>query len=870
VALLLVAAVVGGTLVLDSYALGKARAAAADLSGKWGRKVEVGGLSTRLLPSLGARVTGLRVGAGPGEELPLLELDRVEVRADLWGALLSRGRSVRVRAVEVEGLRVNVVRLADGSTNLERLGRAVAEAGRTPEQAAPGPAPVPPPAAAPAPSGRDLSFLKLDLATLRGGRIAFLDRATPGSKELAIDQIDLTVRDLAAGRPVSVELEAAVLAPRRNLRVELHAGPLPASLQPIPDRLQVKLEPVDLSPLAPFAPREVGFLGGRLQVDLAVALGGLAPGGTGPSTLRGSLAATGLRVEGQQGGAPLDVTLDADVEGDAQAGNVRIGRLDLAVGPAHLSGSGRALGLGTPAPRIEGLQLVSRDLDPARLAASYPPLRRALGDRVEGPIGLTLRGSGTADRPTLELVVDLGPVRLELPGTLRKAAGARMSLTARLHPAAGGGLLELDADLGGVDLRPGGALDKGPGDRLAVSLEAQVAAAEAGKSVVLRRLDLLLPGDELHGQGKAEVAGSGAGRTVRFEASLEGARLDLDRLLLASGEGVGKGAAAPAGPVAAPPDARAFAGLAGQASVKLGLVRVRKADLRNVLARVKVQGDEVTLEEARLDAFGGEVTAAGSKLHLARPDEPMKVVARVRGVEAAEVLAMFSSRKVLRGKADFEMDLAAAARGEVAKSLSGAVGGKLFDGAFLGKDLLAGVAGPLARALPAGLGAKVTEGGSTPLGKELPFAVRIADGAARLEKPLRFAAGQGEVQVDGGAVRLDGTLDLPVTVSLGPDAVAALTGGKVRPAAPVPVSFRLAGPAWSPTLNDLGLAPAVKAIAAQAGSAALGKLVGGGAAGAAVGQAVQDPGAAARQAAEEARKKALEEAQKKLKGLFGK
>ncbi len=860
-------AVAAGLFFLDSLLTRRARAEAAELSRAWGRPVEVGGVATRLIP-LGARVTGVRIGATGEEGLPLLELDRVEVRADLVGAVLSGGRRVDIRSAEVQGLRVNVVRLADGTTNLEAL----AKASRRPEAEPAKPAEQGPPP--------DLSFLRVERASLQGGRIAFVDRATPGARTLAVDQIDVRVADLAAGRPLEVALRAAVLSSQPNLSAKLRSTPLPPTLRPTPERFSLKVEPVDLSVLAPFAPASAGFLGGRLEADLEATLGALA-GGSGPTLLKGTLAARELRFRGQEGGRPLDVTLDADVEADAAAGDVRIGKLELAVGPVGLVGRGRASGLLGDAPRIDGLEVSSRNLDLAALAAYYPPLRQQLAGRVSGPIVLSLRAAGAAERPTLELRVDLGPARLAIPNQLAKAAGAPAVVTAQLAGGAKKASLQIAADLTGVDLRPGGLLAKAPGDRLALSAAGRYETAGSSRKVDIDRLEVLLPGDSVAGRGRVETAGAGERRTARFDLSLASERLDLDRLLLPAAPAPAPAPTrvpAPAEKEQRPPDPKAFAGLSGTAEVKVGLLRLRKAELRNALVRLRLEEDRLTVEQARAEGFGGELTAAGTQVRLARADQPLKLVARLRNVDVGQVLALYTPRKVLTGRADIEVDLAAAARGELAKGLAGSMGGRIFDGAFLSKDLVAGVAGPLAGALPAGLAKKVGDGGATSLGKELPFSLQLKDGVARITKPLHVNTSRASLAVEGGGIRLDGGLDLPVTVGLAPDTIAALTGGKVRPAAAIPVTLRMVGPVWSPTLTDLALEPAVKAIVQQAGAAALKRAVGGklrdvlGAPGAspAEGAAQQkaEAEAKARQSAEDAKKKALEDAKKKLQGIF--
>jgi AsmA protein len=140
VTLVALAVLIGaGLLLLDRVLLARARAAAGELSRSWGRPVEIGGIATKLVPWLGARVTDVRIGAAQGETRPLLELPRAEVHLNLLGALLSRGKDVEVKLAEIQGLRVNVLRLADGTTNLERLARAAAPPEPSPSCASTGP-----------------------------------------------------------------------------------------------------------------------------------------------------------------------------------------------------------------------------------------------------------------------------------------------------------------------------------------------------------------------------------------------------------------------------------------------------------------------------------------------------------------------------------------------------------------------------------------------------------------------------------------------------------------------------------------------------------------------------------------------------------
>ena len=426
-----------------------------------------------------------------------------------------------------------------------------------------------------------------------------------------------------------------------------------------------------------------------------------------------------------------------------------------------------------------------------------------------------------------------------------------MTLWARALGAGGGAQrFEARADLSGVDLRPGGQVAKAPGERLALSIAGSRRGSSKDETLGISKVELLLPQDSVSGTATIVRVGAPGKRTLRLDAELASERLDLDRLLL------------PARPEAAarakrdePPDPKAFAGLSGQATVRIGLLRLKKVDARDVVARIRMEGDEVVVEKGDASALGGTVSAAGTRLRLAHPTEPFQAKLKAQGVELEKALAPFTSHKVLTGRFDGDVDLSGGGRdrADLVKTLAGLLAGKIQDGAFHGKDLVAGVAGPLARALP--FGGKVVKGGTTALGKELPFKIEFKDGRAELSKPIRITRPDAEVTLSGG-FRLDGALDMPATVALSPQTVASITGGKARPSAPIPVTFRLTGPAWSPVLSDMALQPAVSAILKEAGSAALGKAIG-----------VQ--GGTPEQAAREAQKKAADEARKRIERLFG-
>lgn len=859
----LVVAFVAGLFTLDRILLSQVRKQTDALSRELGRPITVGGVATKLWGGLGVRVTDVAVGAGEGEGVPLAQLRRVEVRASVLRAVRTRGKELHVREAVVEGLRVNVVKLPDGTTNLQRFTDALAKMQGPAKPAQPAEAPGGEPA---------IRVLRVDRAAVENARIGFLDRTVTGAQELAVDDLDIEVRGLETGKPVELTLRAAVLATRQNLELRVKAAPLAPSLEPVPEEIVLKVEPIVLDPLAPFLPPAVGFRGGRFQADLALKLGAAVPGGSGPTQLKGGFRATQLAFAGQEGGKALDAQLDADLEADAAAGTLRIDRLELAVGPAGLSGKGRASGLRSDAPRFEGLEITTRNLDPEALAVSYPPLRKQLGGIVvAGPIGVSVRGSGTQEAQTAVLRLDLTPVRLVVPAQLAKAAGAPLVLSVQVAAAQGGGRVRFDAaaDLAGVDLRPGGALAKGPRDPLALKVTGSYHSQAGAQEIRLDRLDVTVLADHLLGSGDVRLAGAGPKATTRFEAQLTGARLDLDRLLI-PGEPA-KAPPAKTAPPAKPLDPAAFSGLSGTAALRLGALRMKKLEARDVVVRVHVQGDEVKLEEARLVAFGGTISAAGTHLALARPDAPFAAALDLKGVASEDVLRLLGDHKVLAGKLDTVVKVTGTGWkvGLLQKSVTGDVDGVLRDGQFLGKDLVGSVAGPLADKLPFA-SSRLTERASTSLGKELPFGFKIVDGTATLKRPLHADAGDTALTVEGG-VRLDGTLEMPATLALSPALIGKITRGRAKPKAAIPVTFRLGGPAWKPTIESLALGPAVRAIAEQAVGGAVGKALGveGGSVDEVAAKKRAEAEARAREETEKGKKKLEDEAKKKLRGLFG-
>ena len=69
----------------------------------------------------------------------------------------------------------------------------------------------------------------------------------------------------------------------------MQTAPLPPTLIPVPERVTLKAEPIDLAPLGPVLGAGGGTAGGHAAADWKAELGAAVPGGKGPTKLEGGL-----------------------------------------------------------------------------------------------------------------------------------------------------------------------------------------------------------------------------------------------------------------------------------------------------------------------------------------------------------------------------------------------------------------------------------------------------------------------------------------------------------------------------------------------------------------------------------------------------
>jgi AsmA protein len=298
---------------------------AARVEAATGRRLTIaGGVRLSVFPWVGIEVNQASLadlpGFGPG---PFAQLKRAEIRARLLPLLQRR---LEVDRVDVDRLRVHLIRNAQGRGNWEGL----------PEAETPVPPVEPPSLPAARPAGDDpppppgSSPLRLTVAGLHlvEARVDWEDQET--AERFSVDKLDLTSGRFTAGQPVDVKLSGEALGGSPPTRGEF-GGMATITLGP-------ELTRVSVDPL-------------RLRIDGLQTADGLSVQSELVARLTGDLNARryrvdGLKLQAQVGGKPLsggEVQLRAEARADLDlaAETVALDDLVLRSGSLHARGSAR-------------------------------------------------------------------------------------------------------------------------------------------------------------------------------------------------------------------------------------------------------------------------------------------------------------------------------------------------------------------------------------------------------------------------------------------------------------------------------------------------------------------------------------------------
>ncbi len=840
IALALALIVVGAGFGIEGFVNKKKDAALADLSAQLGRPVTTGRVRLALLRGR-VEVRDILVGRDPtvpAEPDPAFHLDRAYLAIDLGSAISSLGKRVVVQDVLVERPLVQVVRHPDGTLNWQKIAERL-DTG-PPEE----PAPLDP-ATRERVEGLVIRNVRIDDAKIR-----FVDLARQGAAAEIAD-LDLAVANVSVKGPFEARVSAAVLAASKNFDFRARFAAAPAGgaelAGPPLEQVTIKLEPMPLAPLAPFLGALAGagleeLAEGKLAMDFQAAPGAAAPGGRGPTSVRGFVGLEGLKFAG---GERFDARLQTDVGGDPGQGTLEVNEIKAQLGTMGLRITGKLSDL-QGAPRADALSIVSEGLDFTRLRGYYPPLDRTAGAELRGPFSIEAQGQGSAEQQRLTARLDLTTASVNVPGQLRKPAGTPLHL--ELRATAGPEVVRVErlaltfAKLvmtATATLRTQGT---GPKARrtFEATLDAPTFAVREVGALVAPKETADLP--DMRVAFKAKASGT-VGRPESIKAELPELRLlsgksdltgrlsvenavkprisfdgrsrylDVDDFVPAAkpapGAAEAKKSDAAAGKKAAEPLPPIVRDLEG--TVKLAVERGRASgiDYQNLRTDVTLEQGRLQARTLEVGAFGGRFSGAGSELPLPGAAEPFVARGEVEGLDVAAVIAHFSrDTGILTGKLSGKLDLNGVSLEpeQILRTLGGTLSGRVADAQFLPANLVEPIIqaletvakGPALAALQ-GASERVTLLRDRRL-RDLAGGLRFADGSMTITTPLKAQTPSGPLSL-AGRIGLDGVADLDAELALSPETASAILGGRARFDGPVPVQLRIEGPLRKPRIR---------------------------------------------------------------------
>jgi AsmA protein len=729
-----------------------------------GRDLTVGDIGLTLFPKIGAQLkqVSLAEQSGAGE---FAGVDEARVYVAVFPLL---SRQVVVDEVRIDGLRANLVKNADGSTNFDDL----LKARQTPAAEEPGAA-----------QGRPMRF---DVQGIRitNGRVSWKD-ATTGN-DLAVNLAELSTGRVTENRPIDVRLVASVAGtqPKLDVRTRLDAT-LDFDLQA--QRLR-------------FAGMNLAMQGSALDftgIDVAVT-------GDVESLVQAQrIAVSKLEVKGRaaRGSESYDVKLSAPaIESTPQA---------LLVEGLTLSATGT----------VAGMQLTGSTLTVPALRVNLAE-SRLLVDRL----ALQARAAKAGDT----IVVDLTAPRLDLAPD--KATGESAVLTAKLDgPQRKGDVslklagvegsakaLRIAALTLAVDLRQQDDSIKGElRTPVTGNLEAKVfelpklegAFTISSRSIPRKTVQMPLNGSVRADLGAERVSVNLATRfdesSIKAKGGMNGFakpaydfdvavdKLNVDRYLPQKTAQADGGQQPQGEPQKEEPiDLSALKPLNLKGALRIGQLQASNVKASNVRVDLRAKEGRLTLDPLAANLYGG---SARGTLGVDANTNRFSVKQNLTGVAIGPLLRDAADKDVLEGKGTVVLDVTSQGNlvSALKKALNGSARLELRDGAVKGVDLAGAV-----RRVKSALGAGDVEGTGGAKEKtdfsELSASFEIRNGIAHnrdlsLKSPFIRVTGSGDVDIPQSSMNY--VVKTAVVASM------AVQGGRDLPELKgLTVPVRVAGP----------------------------------------------------------------------------
>ena len=390
-----------------------------------GREVTAGPVEATFWPHLGGTLHDVRVAGPTPSAPPLLKIDRVFLAVDSEEALYSWGTDVRIIALVLTAVDLNLTRNPDGTYAHEEVFARVRARRAANDNATLDPE-----------GEKFIRGLRLDTLEIAGGRVVVHGAQGPPAAGRPLDRVALEFTDVARGEPYGVQLAAAVGGDTQNLAFRARLGPTVSTkdgpFTPI-HQLSIRIDELLMSAVAPYLNRSHwdwsgAVIDGRWEMK--------DPHGLTPHTsIQGSLTVRGLRTPERADAPPFDLSTRIDLVVDRTVGRLTIKDSAVSLGETTLVVSGDISRMFSRAPHLQGVLIKTKGLDLALLPTYFPSLvaQQAPEDTPAGPAALSLQGRTAPTGPIVELKLNLDEARLSVPEVLRKTAGTTLRLHAFIH-----------------------------------------------------------------------------------------------------------------------------------------------------------------------------------------------------------------------------------------------------------------------------------------------------------------------------------------------------------------------------------------------------------------------------------------------------
>jgi len=230
-----------------------------------GRQIEVQDIEVNLWNGIGVRFENFTLADDPGFSAdPFVQAKSLQANVRLLPLLR---KHVQAKRLILHEPGINIIRNRQGVYNFASLGEPDQKKDKETKDSRDK-------------AARERAALLISLVEISGGVARYRDLGD--GTDLAIQQLDLRAQDLNFDRPVSINLAAAVLASKQNVKLKLVVGPISpeSDYRNIALDSQLDIDPLDLSQLKKAVPKLFTALPQDLELGGIFKLTGLKLKGT--------------------------------------------------------------------------------------------------------------------------------------------------------------------------------------------------------------------------------------------------------------------------------------------------------------------------------------------------------------------------------------------------------------------------------------------------------------------------------------------------------------------------------------------------------------------------------------------------------------